>query len=49
MEQEVRHENLSFARVRVEWNRQIGHVEVFPGRVNLFAELALCESQHILR
>ncbi|MGA2300406.1 MAG: hypothetical protein ABSG77_06900 [Candidatus Acidiferrum sp.] len=49
MEQKVRHENLVFMRVRVERDGQVGHVEILPRHVNLFAELVLGEPQHVLR
>ena len=49
MKQEVRYKDLIFARISIGGNRQGRHIEILPGRLNLFAKLTLGESQHIPR
>jgi hypothetical protein len=49
IEQEVRHEKVALRRLLLERYRQVGHVEILPRHLNLGAELAFGEPQHVPR
>src|SRR5207253_8088501 len=47
-EQEVRHEDLLLTGVGIQGNRQIGHLEVFPGHLNLVAKTCVRQTSACL-